>query len=271
MQLQVQFEPGQYTGVVAAMPATPGHFELIHSDNPIQQFAGSKLSGIAQVFTLTSFDSGRWFIPPLAVKLLPSAGNKSLMVYSDSIPITVSFSQSDTTTQLKDIKPVRAAKPESNWLYWLIAIVCGVVLVVLAVLLYRHFGKQKTTESVVPHSKLSAIDEAMQALQALQQQVAGSNFQQRLFFTALVNVLKRYLYRKEHVDYSYTTTGDLLLLLQHKKLSGKTLTDAAAALRLADAVKFAKYEAGTTDCLQSIAQVKQAISSAEENSFTPKA
>ncbi|HMO61407.1 MAG TPA: hypothetical protein PKC39_00370 [Ferruginibacter sp.] len=268
--LQVQFEPGKYLSAVATAPAMPGHFEWLHTGDAIPQFDGTNLTGLTQQFTLTSFDSGRWYVPAVAIKLQPAQGNKPVVLYSDSIPVTVSFSLSDTTAQLKDIKPVRAAQPETNWWYWMAVLLGLVVLIAAATWLYRRFWTKKINPDALQHSKLSALEEALQALQALQQQAAGSNFQQRLFFTTLPGVLRRYLSRKDMVDYSHTTTGDILLILQDKKINGSIVADAAAALRLADAVKFARYQATKEDCLQSIIQVKQAISSIEENSFNPK-
>jgi hypothetical protein len=61
------------------------------------------------------------------------------------------------------------------------------------------------------------------------------------YHTKLIEIYRQYLSRKENVDYSNKTTGDMLIAIKSNYAGGDILDKSAAALRFSNAVKFAKY------------------------------
>ncbi len=83
------------------------HFEVLDRTKIDSIFSENKLTGLSQTFTITSFDSGQWNLPHFVIDFDSLSKGTTLRLLSDSLPITVSFSTADTSSQLRDIKPIR--------------------------------------------------------------------------------------------------------------------------------------------------------------------
>lgn len=193
-----------------------------------------------QTITLTSFDSGAWLIPPFEVVL--TKGNDVLRVNTPGVQVRVNY-QLDEPANLHDIKSVFSPGRKINWLYLLatILLVCVVVY-----LLMRHFKKR--VEPVPRLDPQAAYFEAMQALTELRKVQSDP----KKFHLGVSDTLKKYLYQCTGTPMAQRTTDEVLIWL--KSFSNEDLTEAAAVLRLGDAVKFAKFL--PEDRLQADTQLK---------------
>ena len=120
-----------------AIPDSIPHFEIVETGKPDTTNFKDDSKAIEQTITFTSFDSGRWTFPALPVEFAGAGGNGTQIVSSDSFLVNVSYSQADSTNQLRDIKPIiKVSIFDFFWLY----IAGGVLLLLLIVfLLYRYF------------------------------------------------------------------------------------------------------------------------------------
>lgn len=256
--VEAKFTNNDYTVEWPVLPDSFAHFEMVEKSKVDSVYEGGKLSTIKQIFIITSFDSGKWQVPSLKINIAPVGKKESMVLYTDSFPVTVSFSVSDTTNQLRDIKPIREAKPENLFWYWVIG---GVLLLALIGLIIWYFNKNKKRPAEIFKAKLSPYDEAMEELKALKKVNLYNPELLKVFHIKLTDIFRRYLSRKTNQLHTNKTTGDILVLLNETGLQKSEVSKAAQSLRCSDAVKFAKYQPDNTEsyeCLQSITQVIEA-------------
>ena len=107
------------------LPDTFGRFQVVKENKIDSSFLNGDID-FSQEITITSFDSGRQVIPPLAINMETLQGDSTFDLVTDSIAIQVSFSPMDSVKTFHDIKSIIEVKKEWAWWWW---IVLGVVLI----------------------------------------------------------------------------------------------------------------------------------------------
>jgi hypothetical protein len=220
------------------------HFEVLERKkiDTIDNEQGIKLT---QILTLTSFDSGRWVIPPFQL-----IGDHPM--FTDSIPVDVGFSPFDPNQDYHDIKDVidvQAEKPKKTDGYWYV-VATAVILAIIIYLLARK--KPKPVQKAPP---VDPFTEAKQELEKLRRE----NLQSKLFYTRLVDIFRVYISRRRGIASLQKTTDDIVVQLRSLNLPKESFNRLAQALRMSDFVKFAKYEPGENDKADSFNTIKGAI------------
>ncbi len=221
------------------------HFEVLHR-HPVDSIASFSGLRLEQVVVITSWDSGSWFLPSLAL----------LNARTEPIKMEVGYSPMDPDQEYHDIKDILdVPKPQRpNW-YWY------VLLFALLLLLFRLFfpgskggraEKKVLTED--PYKK------AMRNLSAL-----DANTESKIFFTGLVQVLREYLSEKKDIRSFSKTTGDLVVRLKDLSVGQEQHIAIAQVLKLADLAKYAKFDAASEEKTEASVIVKQYISAIEKN------
>ncbi len=257
LKIQSSFSGDDFFIKWIKMPDSLLHFELICKSKIDSTFTNEHLTGLSQIFTLTSFDSGKWIFPALYINFNPLKGDTTLTILTDSLPITVSFSIADTTNALKDIKTIRGVEVMNPIWSWIGGIIIIIVLIFIGFWLYRRSKKNKKT--VTDAIYLSPYEEAMQALESLKQFDLATTKALQQFHIKLIDTLRRYLSRKEKNDYLNKTTGDILIAVNNNYRDKEIITKAAAALRFSDAVKYAKYLPSASDSIANQQTIKEVI------------
>ncbi len=241
------------------IPDSIPHFDII-DQKKYDTVGENGIYSLRQTIDFTSFDSGIWKFPafPITISFPNKAAQKA---FSDSVYIRVSYSPADSTNELRDIKPVmKVFVVDRSWMY----IAAGILLlIILLIIIYRYFKNRKKKAPLLFNSSLSAFDEAIKALNQLQQQ---TNADGKIFHTSLSSIFKKYYSRKINKNLLTSTTGDLLLLLKTQSKSSEVVSQAAEALRSGDAAKFAKYQPSAAENNQSLLQIKQTIEHLEKKS-----
>ena len=242
------------------VPDSIPHFEILQK----QQFDTIEKNGqysLIQSLILTSFDSGKWVIPPFQVTI--SSSNKlSRKFLSSGLVVSVRYSPMDSTG-LRDIKPVMEVHvPDYTWAYILAGILS---LLFFAWLIYRYFKnrKKKVKPAFVPSVK--PYEEAMQALQKLKGMDISTATAIRTYHTKLSEIFKTYYSNKERKNMLHYTTGDMLVNMKSGLSSADTISTLAEILRITDAVKFAKYIPPAYENENVLAQEKAVIDTMEKN------
>jgi len=227
------------------------HFEIVDRKK-IDTTDNNEGIELMQSFTLTSFDSGHWVIPPFEL-----SGDA---LYTDSIPMDVGFSPFDPAQDYHDIKDILdvqiVEKKETPW-YWYAA----ASAILIAAIIYLLAGKKK--KPVV--AKVPPVDpftEAMQGLEKLRKENPAS----KLFYTRVVDIFRLYISRKKGIASQQKTTNDLVVQLGTLKLATEDFNRLAQVLRMSDFVKFAKYEPAETDKTDSLDTIKHSIGIIEKTS-----
>jgi hypothetical protein len=231
------------------------HFEFLDKG---KTDTSSDMNGkeIVQVLTLTSFDSGHFQIPALIL----ISGNKKFS--TDSIGIDVAyastFNQSQDYRDIHDIVEV----PKPSWLRyipWIIGIVTLIAIAVLVFVLTRSKKVIKLEQPVA--SKLPPYEEALQALQELRKKGWALDGQVKPFYSSLNDILRIFVLRKLNIATLEKTNEELIMQLRKLSMDKEIFHQLAEALRIADFVKFAKYEPVTSDNEKNFMVVQSAINS----------
>ena len=99
-----------------SFPDSIPHFEVVAKGQIDSSFTNN-ITTLTQQIILTSFDSGKWHTPALAINFL-SANSKTVKLFTDSTVVNVGFALADSTNQLRDIKPIIEMDTKPN--YWVI-------------------------------------------------------------------------------------------------------------------------------------------------------
>jgi len=257
LKVTTTFSPNAFSVKWLSIPDTLQHFELIASAKPDSVYTDNGVLTLSQTFTLTSFDSGKWNLPVFRINFRRLNDDADISLFTDSLPVTVSFSVADTTSTLKDIKPVYDVSVDYPIWYWIVGGLLLLLIIGLSFWAYRYWKKKPS--SITPVSKLVAYDEAIYALEALGQYQLSAPDQVKIYHTKLVEIFKNYLSAIASTNHFNKATSDLLILLNTYTLDKAHLAKAATSLRCSDAVKFAKYLPATEDSIESRLIIKEII------------
>ena len=261
-KVEALFPENRYSIHWLEVPDSFSHFEVIGRGKPDTALNNGTISW-SQVITLTSFDSGNNVIPSFNINFIPITNDTTLNVQTDTIPILVSFSPLDSTKTFHDIKTILDVKEPFPLWKW-IAAVFLILLIVLIILLIRYFKKRNKDE--VFSSSLTPFDEAMKSLQKLKEENLLKKNEVKQFHTKLSDIFRRYISRKTHTNLLNRTSAEILLLLQESNLNKESVSRVAGALRMSDAVKFAKYYPPLSENEISFQNIQQAIKQINEPS-----
>jgi len=212
------------------------HFEFIDKGK-IDTTITSDSRTYRQTLLITSFDSGRWALPAFPLTI----DNKEYL--TDSLPVSVAYSNFDPKQDYHDIKEIiEVENTATRYINWVLLALA--VLSLLAVIYFLRKKADKPREPVIKKtiSKLSPLEEAVQALEGLRQRGYAEQTGAKTFHTELNDILRRYLYRKTNIATMEKTSGELTLQLNKFDLPAANFTALAQALKMSDAVKFAKYQ-----------------------------
>ncbi|MGF2412783.1 hypothetical protein [Ferruginibacter sp.] len=251
------FTTGAFKTNWFATPDSVAHFEIVDRSK-IDTTIADNITTLEQTITLTSFDSGRWNTPAFSINFNPVKDDTAISVFTDSMTINVGYTATDTSSQLRDIKPIMNVTVE-NYLWYYIG--GGILLLLIAgFFIWWYFKNKKKAPLPAFSSKISPYDEAMQQLEQLKQLNLQNADTIKQYHTGIAEIFKRYISRKQNVSVMNKTTGDILVHLADNKLPADIISAVATALRCGDAVKFAKYLPAAAESEECITKIKEAIS-----------
>jgi len=227
------------------------NFQIISSSkiDTTENFNSRK---VLQSFQLTSFDSGHYTIPPITFLI----GN--IRYVSDTVGIDIGYSPMDVNPDYKEIKDILDVEDAGNpYLYWFIA---GVALV-LGILLWYFLKNKKQPVKVAEVKKLSPYEEAMIALENIRKSGFIQNGSVKKYYSELNDVLRNYLDSQLQLHSMKKTNEQIIYELRTLELNKEDQQKLTDALRVADFVKFAKYQPDETMNEENFTIVKNAIQS----------
>ncbi|MEO6329981.1 MAG: hypothetical protein ABIO55_13675 [Ginsengibacter sp.] len=244
------------------IPDSIAHFEVIERSK-IDSSQSDGMLKVFQVITLTSFDSGQRTIPSFPVNFHPLTNGAAVNLFTDSIRVNVSFSPMDSVKTFHDIKTI--IEVEDKWPLWM-WIAAGFSLILLIFLIwYLVKNLRKKKQQPLFASKLSPLEEAIKSLNELQKQQLLMKQETKQFHSTLSEIFKRYISRKTNSNLLNLTSEEVLLKLDELNISKENIATAAGNLRMADAVKFAKYLPGNAGSEEAFLNTKQVIQQIDQS------
>ncbi|MEO9209647.1 MAG: hypothetical protein ABI208_01035 [Ginsengibacter sp.] len=249
----------------ASLPDSIPHFEII-SRGKLDSSIKDGFVQFTQNIVLTSFDSGRMVIPSVGFKFESSEDDSALQLFSDSLAINVAYSPLDSIQPFHDIKGIILVKADKPWWIWVL-LSAGLILFILLIWWLIKVFRKKEVATQLFSSKIPPFDEAMKALAQLKEEPIQSPPQIKEYHTQLTDIFKRYLSRKTNHNKLQLTSDEIFMDLKSMGFSNDSIGDFANSIRMANAVKFAKFLPSLTENKNCWEQTKSMITAIHHLTF----
>ncbi len=227
------------------------HFEFITHDSLTRQVNGDTII-LKQYYQLTSFDSGQWVIPPIVLR--PFVKTNSVLI---DVGYTSGFNPQQPYKEVKPIKdiPFRLDARIEKWWYWI-----ALSLILLVILVYLITGNKKNSSTPKFKAAESAFQTAMKSLAELN----SSKVEERIYFSGLVEIYRRYILERAGISSMQQTTNDMIEKMKHLFQDETAYRNMCQVLQLCHFVKFAKYHPDKTETRSALDITTQSIKYIEE-------
>ncbi len=215
--------------------------EIIDVAKPDTQLLnGGKRALITQEYTVTSFDSALYYLPPMEV----TVDNKkyaskalALKVYSVNVPL-------DAENPEQFFGPKTVMQPSFAWEDWYGFIVCALLIIPLSILLVylikRFFDNKPIIRKIKVEPKLPSHQLAMQEMERIKKEKVWQKGESKEYYTELTDALRTYIKNRFGFNALEMTSSEIIDKLLEMK-DKEAISDLRDLFRTADLVKFAKH------------------------------
>lgn len=236
----------QYTPVI---PDTLGHFEVLEK-KPITTKNTNGNVVTQQQIVVTSFDSGIQRIPPIAID-----GNPNIV--SAGVDITVKTLPADAKTKYGDIKQIISLEPPDQWPY--IAIL-GLATLLSAWGIYHLNRKRMIMQEIIETAEpveTAPPGRLQQQMETLRTEWQAGRISSAMLGNQLMEIFRKYLSGKG--IYATSKTGEELVFATKNLYPAGQWQQIVQTIRLCNAMRFGKYNAGVAEGNQGIDAFAAAI------------
>jgi hypothetical protein len=258
LMVTMNLSPGTFKDVKAIWPDTLQRFEWLAPPRTDTSVSDGRIR-ISFTRPFTSFDSGRWTLPPIAL-VVDGRSLRSDTLGMDVGTMTLTGDEYRDIGDILDEQATPTGMPPFGY-----AAIAGLMLAVLMAWLYIRRRRSATVLFKTPASPDDAYGEAMLGLDRLLGEMPSGGEATRAFHASLYGLLRGYLRKAHGWEVSSLTTGDLLALVSRHCPDREMLSRLAAVLRLSDAVRFARRLPPTEDSFQCVGELRSFIRFLHEN------
>jgi hypothetical protein len=207
--------------------------ELRRDANPRRQ---------AWTFRLTTFDSGKVFIPPIPFGYRTYGDTLLRTAFTNPVFVSIAGVAIDPKGDIKDIKPPL----DSPWKFedvlpYLIALIC-IAFATAAYLYYRKKKKQREEALAPPKPMIPPGEAAIIALRVLEDKRLWQQGRVKEYYSQVTEIVRRFLEHQFGILALESTSDEILQQLKSLPEAGTLLKQFQSFFLTADLVKFAKYE-----------------------------
>lgn len=194
---------------------------------------------VNQVFTITSFDTGYYLIPPVAIRYKESTqSDEILLAESEPFLLNVFSIPVDLSQPIKPIKgPIAVPITFREILPWIL-----LVLAVGAIIWFLATRKKKAAPITIfkPKPKLPPHVIALDDLEKLKKEKLWQQGFIKDYYSRLSEIIRQYIEDQYSIPAIESTTYDTMQLVRRKGLGLESIKILQELLELSDLVKFAK-------------------------------
>lgn len=194
-----------------------------------------------QTVTITSFDSGYYYVPPIKFYYQPIDDTSFTEVSTIPLYLKVNTMEVDTTQAIKAIKPpLRAPVTFREILPWLLLGLAVLLVVIAVIYIIRRRKKKQPLFKIRPKIILPPHVIAMNGLEELKLKKLWQAGKTKDYYTELTDIVRVYIEDRFNVKAVEMTTDEILEGLKNTDVEYESINKLGNTLRLADMVKFAK-------------------------------
>ncbi len=216
--------------------------------------ADKKGMTLSQEFTITSFDSGFYTIPPITFGYRIAPDTSLLESTSQLLTLMVHTIKVDTTQAIKPIAgPLRVPITFREILPWILLAAGAIALVIAGVWFYLRRKKNKPVFQLKPAVVLLPHEIALREMEQLRVKKLWQSGKIKEYYSELTEIIRRYIENRFGVQALEQTSTEILDSLRELENCPRPVTEKLAPmLILADMVKFAKAQPLPVDNEQSL-------------------
>lgn len=228
--------PPAVDSLVVAMKDSLGAFEILNVDS-----SPAKSGHQQWLFRLTTFDTGKVYVPPALFSYKNRGDTLARIAYSNPIPLTITTIPVDLKGDIKDIKPpLDAPWKFEDFLPYLIALAV-IILLGLASWYYRRLKKRREASYVAPKPDIPPWRVALAALHTLEDQRLWQQGRIKEFYSETTEIIRRFLEDQYALLALESTSDEIMGQLKPLSAAQSLLKEFRSFFTTADLVKFAKY------------------------------
>lgn len=215
--------------------------EVLETSKPDTVYFNNKeMMEIKQNYTITSFDSALYYIPPLEVFI------DSIKYESNPLALKVYSMPVDTLNADQFFGQKSIMKTPFIWSDWYVFILCFVLLAPVIYLIYYLSKRLRDNEPIIRwvkvEPKLPAHKTALQEIEKIKgEKIWRQEGRTKEYYTALTDAIRRYINARFEINATEMITSEIIEHLQQVE-DKEALKDLNELLQTADLVKFAKYD-----------------------------
>ena len=189
--------------------------------------------------TVTSFDTGVYYIPPFKFVLNKDSANPSL---TEPLHLIVKTVVTDTSlTKIKDIKP--PYDEPFNWRWYLpyayIALAILAAIIILIVIL-KKIKKNKPQEIIIEQPKIPAHIAALETLEKIKQEAIWKENKTKEYYSSIADTVRLYIEERFNINALELTSDEIIKIFKSQVIDTESKNKLFQILTLSDFVKFAK-------------------------------
>lgn len=197
---------------------------------------------LTKTFSVTSFDSGYWAIPPFRFDV---NRNDTNAIYSEPLLLQVNTMPVDTTLAIKEIKaPYEETYTWIDWLkdnmYVVYTGLAAILVIIIIILFIRYFRKVPPPMVAVEVPKIPAHVIAYEKLEKLKSEKLWQEGKLKAYHSLLTDILREYIENRFKIQALEQTTDEILFGFRNIAIDEDSKGKLKQVLVLADLVKFAK-------------------------------
>lgn len=219
------------------------HIEVVNRQKIDTTQSGGDLI-LSQRYTITSFDSGYFEIPPSRFTFHPKGDTSTkYMANTNTLFLMVNTPVVDTTKAFKPIiGPAKEPYTFAEIFPW---IVLGLIVIGLIIFLVWYIRKRKKNQPVFVRKPKPALPPDVAAITKLEDLRLAKVWQKgkiKEYYTALTDIMRTYFEGRFLFDAMEMTSDEIMEILKDKNINAEAMKKIKEVLRLADLVKFAKAQ-----------------------------
>lgn len=218
----------------------PEGFDLLSFEHagPLSGPGGANIDILR--YELTLYRTGEHSVPPFSLRCVLSDGT-GISAESEAIPVTVISVIDDDAADIRDLKSPVDIPGGAPWYFWLIA---GLVLIAIAAAVFLYIRRRRNRED--PQGTVPAIERppeeiALEELELLALKEWLAQGRVKAHYTALSEILRRYLSGRYGIAAMEYTTAELLTALNARQVGHEESRVVRELFEECDMVKFARY------------------------------